>query len=248
MIYDCFLYSGEKELLEIRINELSLCNDFVTHLIVESNKTHTGWDKPLYFEQQKEHFKKYPNIMYFVVDDMPENATAREREKHQRNCILKMLEFNQIHYSDIIIVSDVDEIPRAKQIDKFKPNMEFAALIQDKYNYYLNLLEGYQIWNRAKIMTWKHLVNSTPEEVRNSGYDFSIHDAGFHFSWLGGAEKAVQKLESFSHTELNTPENIEKVKMAENIWDDTKFKVVDIDLSFPEYIVKNIDNYKHLIK
>ena len=71
MIYDCILYNGEKDLLEIRLNEMSLCNDWVTTIIVEANKTHTGWEKPLYFEEHKKYFEKHKNIMYFVVDDMP---------------------------------------------------------------------------------------------------------------------------------------------------------------------------------
>lgn len=243
MIYFCCLYNGEKELLEIGLNEMSLCNDWGQFIVVEANKTHTGWGKPLYFEEQKEYFKKYKNIMYYVVEDMPD-GTPKEREAHQRNAIMKALKFHEPKDDDIVIIADVDEIPRAKQINKFKPDMEFAALIMDKYNYYLNLLEGYQIWNRAKIMTWGYLKNKTPEEVRNSGYDFSINDAGFHFSWIGDA---VRKLESFSHVELNTPENIEKVQRAENIWDGAEFKKVEIDLSFPRYLVDNLGKFKHLI-
>jgi hypothetical protein len=243
MIWDCILYNGEKELLEIRLNETCLCNDFVTTIIVEANKTHTGWDKPLYFEQHKTDFKRF-NIMYYVVEDMPD-GTPREREAHQRNAIKKALQFNNATYSDVVIIADVDEIPRAKQVDKFRQDMEFAALIQDKYAYYLNCLESEQSWDRARIMTWGYLKNKIPEEVRNSGYDFSIHDAGWHYSW---AIEPLRKLESFSHVELNTPFNVEGVTNKENIWNDDKFKIIDINLSHPEYLVKNIDKFKHLIK
>lgn len=244
-LFDCILYSGEKELLEIRLNETCLCNDFVTTIIVEANKTHTGWDKPLYFEEQKEYFKNYKNIMYFVVDDMPKNGPPREREAHQRNAIMKALKFNEPKYDDVIIIADVDEIPRAKQINKFKPDMEFAALIMDKYAYFLNCLESEQSWDRARVMTWEYLKNKEPEVVRNSGYNLSIHQAGWHYSWV---IDPLRKLESFSHTELDTPENIERVQRKENIWNDDKFKIIDINLSHPEYLVKNIDKFKHLIK
>lgn len=244
MIYDCFLYSGEKELLEIRINELSLCNDFVTHLIVESNKTHTGWDKPLYFEEQKEHFKKYKNIMYFVVDDMPE-GTPREREAHQRNAIMKALKFHEPKDDDIVIIADVDEIPRAKAVDMFKPNMEFASLSMEKYAYYLNNIEEGSSWDRCRLMSWRYLKDKMPEAVRNSGYDIVILKGGWHYSWV---IDRLRKLGSFSHTELNTPENIERIEKGENVWDSNKFNIIDINLSHPEYLVKNIDKFKHLIK
>lgn len=244
MLFDCIIYNGEKELLEIRCNELSLCNDEVTHIIVEANKTHSGWDKPLYYEQHAEEFEQF-NIAYLIVDDMPTISDARKMEEYQRNQIKTALYVFSPKENDIILISDVDEIPRAKQINKFKPDMQFAALIQDKYAYYLNCLESVQSWDRSRLMAWGYLKNKTPEEVRNSGYDFSIHDAGFHFSWV---IDPIRKLESFSHQEFNTPQNIERVGAKENIWNNDKFKMVDIDLSYPEYLVKNIDKFKHLIK
>lgn len=244
MIYYCCLYNGEKELLEIALNEMCLCSDWVQFIVVEANKTHTGWDKPLYFQEQRQEFEKYKNIMYFVVDDMPE-GTPREREAYQRNAIMKMLKFSQPKDDDVIIISDVDEIPRAKAVNMFKPDMEFASLAQEKYAYYLNNIEEGSSWDRCRIMSWAYLKNKMPEEVRNSGYDIVILKGGWHWSWV---IDPIRKLESFSHTELDTPENIERIKMGENIWDDAKFKVIDIDLSHPEYLFKNQERFKHLIK
>lgn len=243
-LFDCILYNGEKELLEIRLNETCLCNDWVTTVIVEANKTHTGWNKPLYFEEHKKEFEKYKNIMYFVVDDMP-NGTPREREAHQRNAIMKALNFHSPNDNDIVIIADVDEIPRAKAVNMFKPDMEFASLAMEKYAYYLNNIEEGSSWDRCRLMSWKYLKNKMPEDVRNSGYDIVMLKGGWHWSWV---IDPLRKLESFSHTELDTPENIEKIERRENIWDDAKFKVIDIDLSHPEYLVKNIEKFKHLIK
>jgi len=244
MIYYCCLYNGEKELLEIGLNEMSLCKDWVQFIVVEANKTHTGWDKPLYFQEQRQEFEKYKNIMYFIVDDMLD-GTPREREAHQRNAIMKMLKFSQPKDDDVIIIADVDEIPRAKAVNMFKPDMEFASLAQEKYAYYLNNIEEGSSWDRCRIMSWAYLKNKMPEEVRNSGYDIVILKGGWHWSWV---IDPLRKLESFSHTELDTPENIERIGRKENIWDDAKFKVIDIDLSHPEYLFKNQERYKHLIK
>lgn len=244
MIYDCFLYNGEKELLEIRLNEMCLCDDWVTYVIVESNKTHTGWEKPLYFEEHKKQFERF-NIMYLVVDDMPLNYTPKEKEAYQRNKISEALMFLSPKDNDKVLISDVDEIPRAKQVNKFIPSMEFAALIQDKYAFFLNCLESEQSWDRIRVMAWKYLRNKTPEEVRNSGYDISIHHAGWHYSWV---IDPIRKLESFSHQELNTPRNIERIENKENVWNNDEFKIIDIDLSHPEYLFKNQEKFSHLIK
>src|SRR5215203_1631200 len=235
MIIDAFLYNGEMEILEIRLNELSLINDDVMFLLVEANKTHTGWDKPLYFEQHKHEFKQF-NIFYLVVDFPYHNMFPVAREAYQRNKIKEALHFYAPKQDDIVIISDVDEVPRARQIKLFKPDIQFAALIQDKYAYYLNNLESEQSWDRARIMTWGYLKNKQPEEVRNSGYDFSIHHAGWHYSWVCDP---VKKLQSFSHTELDTPENLQRVDKKENIWNEDKFKLIDINLSHPEYLYKN---------
>lgn len=244
MIYDCILYNGEKSLLEIRLNETCLFNDWVTTIIVESNKTHTGFDKPLYFEQHAKEFYKF-NIMYYVVDDMPDNVTARELETHQRNAMMKALKFNEPKDDDIILISDVDEIPRAKAVNMFKPDMEFASLSMEKYAYYLNCIEDGAEWDRCRIMSWKYLKNKLPENVRNSGFDIVILKGGWHYSWC---IDPLRKLESFSHTELDTPENIERVQRGENIWSDNKLKIIDINLSHAEYLFKNQERFKHLIK
>ena len=55
-VYDCFIFYNELDLLEIRLKTLdSVVDHFV---LVEATKTHRGKDKPLYFEENKERFKK----------------------------------------------------------------------------------------------------------------------------------------------------------------------------------------------
>ena len=242
MIFDAFLYNGEKELLEIRLNETCLLGDWVTTVLVEANKTHTGNDKELHFEKHKTDFSRF-NIMYFVVEDMPENATAKEREIYQRNKISEALNFLSPKDDDTVIISDVDEIPRTAQLNKFH-GIDFAALIMDKYAYGLNILESEQSWDRARAMSYRYLRNKTPNEVRDSGYDFSLHHAGWHYSWICDP---LNKLQSFSHTEFDNQENIEKIENKENFWNDDELTKIEINLSHPEYLYKNQDKFKHLI-
>lgn len=244
MIYDCILYAGEKDLLEIRLNEMLLCDDFVTTVIVESNKTHTGQDKPLYFEQHKGELRF--NMFYLTVEDMPENATPRERETHQRNKIMTALKFLQPKDDDTIIISDVDEVPRAKSVNLFlESGFNFAALLQNKYAYYLTWLESENSWDRIRIMKYFYLKDKTPEEVRNSGYDISINHAGWHFSWLHNMAK--EKLESFSHQELNTEENKRLLDKRHPFWTDEDIQYKKIDLSYPRWVFENQDKLKHII-
>ena len=56
-IYDCFIFFNELDLLEIRLKTLEKVVDYF--LLVEATKTHRGQDKPLYFNENKERFKKW---------------------------------------------------------------------------------------------------------------------------------------------------------------------------------------------
>lgn len=258
MIFDCFTYCGEKELLSIRMNELSLCQrDWVTHVIVESSFTFSGKPKPLYFEEHKSEFAQHKNIMYLRVDDMPNNGNPWDNERWQRNKIMLALNFLEVKDDDLILISDVDEVPRASAIDLFTPSMQFAALIQDKFGYYLNCMEGKQTWNRARIMLHGYLKYKTPEEVRNSGFDHQIDNAGWHWSWLGGVDKMVEKFNSFSHQELNNEKNtnperlLSKLNKGQSLWSDDEtdvWKFIEIDESFPAYLYNHQDKFNHLIK
>lgn len=244
MIYDCFLYNGESELLEIRVNELSQCDLPVTHILIESKFTFTGKEKPHYYDNVKEQFSDFP-IMSISVENTIE-GTPWDRERFQRNIIMNAIDILCPSDDSIVIISDVDEIPNHKAIDEFDPKREFSALLMNKYGYYLNYLEAGQSWDRARVMTYGYLKNKSPEEVRNSGYDAVIPNAGWHWSWL--RNRAKEKLKSFSHTELDNEENEWWIERALNFWSKLEMTTVSVDASFPEYLINNIDKFKHLIK
>lgn len=243
MLYDCFIYNGEEELLEIRVNELDKCKEPVCHVLVESKFTFTGKEKPHYYDLIKGRFKDCPIFSISVENTI--DGTPWEREKFQRNIIYNALGILCPSDDSIIIISDSDEIPNHAAVDSFKPDKKFAALAMKKYGYYLNCIESDE-WDMARIMTYAYLKDKTPEEVRNSGVDNAIPNGGWHFSWLHN--RAIEKLQSFSHTELNTPENEKQIEDLLNFWNKEQLRVVEIDNSFPEYLLENIDKFKHLIK
>lgn len=244
MIYDCFLYNGESELLEIRINELSQCDLPVTHILIESKFTFTGKEKPHYYDNIKEQFADFP-IMSISVENTIE-GTPWDRERFQRNIIMNAIDILCPSDDSIVIISDVDEIPNHKAVNSFDPKRKFAALIMKKYGYYLNLVESGIEWDRARIMTFGYLKDKSPEEVRNSGFEVVYPNGGWHFGWLH--DKAFTKLNSFSHAELNTPESEACINERKNFWNKNAMETVIIDESFPEYLRNNIDKFKHLIK
>ena len=248
MIYDCFLFNGEMKCLNLRQKELQELN--VTHVVVQQTKTFVGnvnnnlW----WFTDTPPTDKWY----YIYVTDMPENATAWERETYQRNAIMKGLV--DAKDDDIIIISDADEIPRAEAVKKYKPEMGLTALKMDNFWYKFNCLTERQTWVAPRIMTYKYLKNTTPNSVRLSGYENVIDNGGWHFSYCGNADYIANKLKSFSHEEYNVEpynnkEYIKKqIESGISLWGDSQFEFVPMDETFPKFLVDNQEYFKELIQ
>lgn len=109
-IFDCFTFYNEIELLKIR---LEILNPYVDKfVIVELNKTHRGIDKDLNFKKHINEFLKYMDkIIYIVPDKVPDYKGEGDWtiENFQRNSI--MLGLKECQPDDIIMISDLDEIP-----------------------------------------------------------------------------------------------------------------------------------------
>lgn len=249
MIYDCFTYFNEEAALEIRINEFKKFD--VVHILVESEYSFTGIKKEANYSNSD---KKYNNIKNFICNDIPNNGNPWDNESYQRNYIKKVLLNFNLSDDDIVIISDVDEIPNSKSFFNFEKTQKTASLIMDHYACYFNLLQSKQSWPHAKIMTWEYLKQKSPQEIRHEGNLFKINNGGWHFGWLGGVEKMLLKLKSFSHQELEiqkiADENIlqEKLDKNESLWSKDIWKLVKLDSTFPEYLYKNQDKFQNYIK
>lgn len=231
-------------MVDIRVNELLGLD--VLHFAVQANKTFTGNDRKI-------HEFEIPGVIDYCVIDMPDGNDPWVREKFQRNAIMRLLSMFPPKDDDIIIISDADEIVRADAIHKFAHmgHTDFAALEMDSFFYYLNCKADAK-WTSPKIMRYSHLKKFSPEEVRGMGWDHTIKNAGWHFSYMGGVEAIKKKLGSFSHSEFNTPEFIARIdrkfEIGESLFGDDLWKFVPLDNTFPAYLIANQEKFKHLIK
>jgi beta-1,4-mannosyl-glycoprotein beta-1,4-N-acetylglucosaminyltransferase len=124
MIYDCFTFFNELELLEVRFHELYEAVD--AFVLVEATETFQGRPKPLYFQDYKSDFKRYADKIRHIVIEFPEVHELRAqlsvrpkdtnwaREFYQRDQIARGL--TGALPDDLIIVSDVDEIIAAPKL------------------------------------------------------------------------------------------------------------------------------------
>ena len=265
-IYDCFQFFNEEHILDLRLNIL---NKFVdTFVIVESTINHQGQNKKLNFDIKK--FPKFKNkINYIIVDDTPKDIikphTGGESlvEQHQRNSLIKGL--NKASDNDLVILSDVDEIPDLSKLKEFDKN-KYAVFSQKMFMYKLNLLNLRENnWHGSKICLKKNL--KSPQWLRNlkfKKYPFwrfdkprniqIIKDGGWHFAYLHTAENISRKIKSFAHGEFNKKnltdekEIQKRIENKEDIFNrGYDLKKIDIDESYPDYIRQNLELLKNWI-
>ena len=228
-IFDCFMYFDEEVVLDVRLNTLDKYVDYF--VIVESSFTHKGDNKNLMFNHNK--FEKFKNkIIYLVYDKQPkgievvnENDSEGEksrkyilnaalRENGQRNFIQNGL--NKAEDNDIILISDVDEIPNLSEVNFNNISEKIIMFHQDMFYYKFDLKIPNLLWTGTKGCRKKYLLS--PQWLRNvkdrkyfpfridilfsekkySSIKF-ISNGGWHFSSIKTAEEIEYKLKSYLH-------------------------------------------------
>ena len=230
-IFDCFMYFDEETVLELRLNILNKYIDYF--VIVESSFTHKGDKRDLKFNHQK--FKKFKDkLIYITYDEEPteiaENkvnegdddglkswkyiTNANYRENGQRNHIFKGLDLAKD--DDMILISDVDEIPNLENLELSKIREKIILFKQDMFYYKFNLKLPNLDWTGTKGCKKKFL--KSPQWLRNikdRKYPFYrldtffsdtkyidikiISNGGWHFSNLKTASEIEFKLKSYLH-------------------------------------------------
>ena len=134
-IFDCFTFFNEKKLLNIRFNILDKFVDYF--VICESKFDHRGKKKILNFNIND--FKKFKEkIIYLVLDDFPKFDTTWERQDYQRDYLINGISSSKSE--DIILFSDVDEIPNLEKNMKLIYDNQDKIGIFDQEVYYYNLI------------------------------------------------------------------------------------------------------------
>ena len=228
-IYDCFMFYDEDLVIDLRLNILNEhVHEFV---IVESKFTHSGKKRELLFDINK--YSKFKNkINYIVLENEPvdlervhDNDTddkknskyimnALKRENFQRNGIKKGL--TNAKPDDLILVSDVDEIPNLSNLDINEINDNIILFKQNFYYYKFNLKLEDMPWLGTKGCKYKNL--KSPQWLRNikdKKYPFwrldvlfsdkkysnikFIDNGGWHFSNMKTPEEIEKKMRTYLH-------------------------------------------------
>jgi beta-1,4-mannosyl-glycoprotein beta-1,4-N-acetylglucosaminyltransferase len=209
-VIDCFTFYNELALLKYRLTVLNEVVD--TFIIVEAHQTYMGRKKPLFYGDNKDAFKEFNSKIVHIVVDLPnteENGRIDVKknnqwvnERCQRDSIQNGLDSLTLLDNDIIIVSDLDEIPDPNTLAKIKANeipIEINSLVQDMYYCNLRCILQYY-WDRAKVCTFKAFssLDYSCNELRL--YECPpIPRGGWHLSYFGDKSFIENKLLNFSH-------------------------------------------------
>jgi beta-1,4-mannosyl-glycoprotein beta-1,4-N-acetylglucosaminyltransferase len=232
-IYDCFIFSNELDLLELRLEEQ---HDHIDYFVIaEANLDFQGNNKSFILEENWERYSKYHDkIVYVKVDDMPIESDDKGRERHLRNSLSRG--YQSADDNDVIFISDCCELIRPSTFDLVRNDSSERYLwvcrqpiFRSKLNNWQHEPLGYDIGTMAAI---KGKIPS-PQEVRDlrswftaniseifqDNKKMAVQHAGWNFSLLG----------------IETSESQES------------FLPVVMDEYFPKTVVENQEKWQNLI-
>jgi len=247
MIIDSFLFFQELDLLEIRLEYLyPFVDKFIIveakqsfkgsskKFIFEQNcKRYEKYlNKIIYHKIEDIHFNYDGLIEFLERTNSKQNKTISNfMKKHnfydkgnlfwvlecyQRECIHILLK-KECKDEDIILISDLDEIPSFQIIKKLKrlKNNFPKVFVQHEFQYFLNNYSASN-WYGTIASPYKLIKESSLNELRRNSkkYD-AIYNSGYHFTSIGDKRSIINKIESWSHQEFNN--DIIKNNLEENI-------------------------------
>jgi hypothetical protein len=220
-VVDACLFFNEVDLLALRFEELwDVVDRFV---VVEATWSHAGAEKPLFFAEHRTRFAPYlEKVVYHALTGRPAARPRNEAERaalesRQRDAIGEALEPLRLVGRDLVLVSDVDEIPRADAVASLRDRLgrsPFAVFVQRHYHRYVN-----HAWPTGDPPRWLGSVACRARTLRRIGAHrvrrggnragvlleatdprwSYVLDGGWHLTWMGGVEASWTKAQNVLH-------------------------------------------------
>lgn len=210
MLVDGFTFYNELDMLEYRLTVLDEIVDYF--VLVEATRTHAGNPKLLYYSMNKERYAKWNHKIIHIVVDLKSNKSWHN-EHTQRRAIDQGFEQLNLKDNDIIMVSDVDEIPDINLLRAYlsMPDPKKDILLQQN-------VHVYSIENIAGMCTSTKVV---PYKIYGDKYRYDCEfvrmwsainhqeqqlvaaNGGWHLTYFGDKNFVHNKLANFAHQEFN---------------------------------------------
>jgi beta-1,4-mannosyl-glycoprotein beta-1,4-N-acetylglucosaminyltransferase len=222
VLFDCFLYFDEKELLELRIN---LLKDIVDGFIItDGNRTFRGDPKPFTCVDTIRELglpEEKIQVLHVELPSFEDVQIPWAREYAQRDAL--GVGMRMCPPDSVFFFSDVDEIPRpdklleAVEVAKADPT-RCVRLSMPMFYGRADLRvkdpngsddKAPNNWTCGTVVLYEHL-EQTPSQIRQNPNDIVLGncDAGWHFSWMGDSARMKKKVTSFSHCFDDIPNSV----------------------------------------
>jgi beta-1,4-mannosyl-glycoprotein beta-1,4-N-acetylglucosaminyltransferase len=255
-IYDCVTFFDNNLMFDLRYNILKNVVDFF--VICESKFDHQGNEKKINFINKKNYDSK--KIKYYILETpFPKNNNAWQNQELQRKFLLESLK--NVNPDDYIFFSDPDEIPRPELLIDFSLKKKFGIFLQRCFNYKLNLFNPHESpWEGTRVAKKKYLksINFMRQKIKSKNLNYSFlrfdkeksvelfNEGGWHFNNVMDPKEISLKLKTFAHSEFSDPkfsdEQIiqDKIRRQLDLFDrGHKYFKIEIDKSFPQFIINN---------
>jgi beta-1,4-mannosyl-glycoprotein beta-1,4-N-acetylglucosaminyltransferase len=269
MIYDCFTFNNETDILYFRLRHLwNYVDKFV---IVEANMTHRGILKDWNFSKVQQDFEwakdkieyiqvnlNFGNMdMNYKGDSYNPNSPFMILDNQQRNGIMYgLLNANN---EDIIMISDLDEFPNYFAMDMIYDLTDiypYFTFGMRSFCYYLNVIQNDVLWKGTVVGKRKNLFQ--PQIWRAGRWDIPWEGwMGYHFSWIG-KDNVKNKFKNTAHDEVHLYDNQDHIDKCFQMKEDNTFgdlfgrdiksSIYDMesDPYYPRVIIEEKDKFSHL--
>lgn len=214
-IIDTFMFNNELDLLEFRLKYLYDHVDYF--VLVESTVSHRGSPKPQYYALYNDRFEKYKDkIIHILTTDIPKKVEMSEvsklttsdndhykyREQLQRLKTMDGLRELQLSFEDIVLVSNIDEIPDPNTFNKLPELLNISPVVMKQqwlvWNYNMKrevTHQGTCAFSFSHLIQDKHEIN----KIRTINLEYYPSEylsiqSGWHLNWFGSVDNFITKV------------------------------------------------------
>ncbi|XP_054154217.1 beta-1,4-mannosyl-glycoprotein 4-beta-N-acetylglucosaminyltransferase-like [Oppia nitens] len=270
-VIDAFIFSIELDLLEIRLNELWPYVDLF--VVLESNKTFTGKSKRLYLRENMNQFlwakDKLRYHSYNGLVDLESGESPFKNENQMRTQMTKIISKYATN-GDIIISSDVDEIPSQQTIQLVKECTGFPVAMHLQLNMYLYSFE-FSVDDEYETRS-AHITQYNQKTFsfsHSKSRQYILTDSGWHCSFcFRYLSDFIFKMTSYSHNDrvldekvLDKKEIQRKICTGDNLYDmyrefySLKEMVTQLGsipkskvmTNLPKHVIENAQKFSYLL-
>lgn len=272
-VYDLIMVNTELDALEIRLRELYDHVDYF--VIVESATTFQGNPKPLLIKESLGRFRPYQDkIIYHELEVPPDFAPKRawDWEDLQRDAMYDQVVSRLVGdlkpiKGDVIVVADVDEIPRRETLLLLRTcSFPKRLTLASKFYYYsYQFLHVGSEWAHPQATWYDGSATVRPTNLRNGDGGLpllrdremlTLGNAAWHCSsCFSTMAEFLTKMESFSHGWMNDEYYRNKNRVADavrngvDLWgrESEQFVTVEDNLDIPRLIKEAPDRFVYML-